>query len=81
VREPWEHELVALPGSTLVPLGQLPSAIAGLPRDRAIVAYCHHGIRSQHALDLLLAAGFDARHLTGGIDAWSTQVDPTLARY
>lgn len=81
VREPWEHELVALPGSTLVPLGQLSGAIAGLPRDRAIVAYCHHGIRSRHALDLLHAAGFAARHLTGGIDAWSTQVDPGLARY
>jgi adenylyltransferase/sulfurtransferase len=81
VREPWEHELVALPGSTFIPLGQLPAAIAGLPRDRVIVAYCHHGIRSRHALDLLQAAGFDARHLTGGIDAWSTQVDPTVARY
>lgn len=81
VREPWEHELVALPGSTLIPLGQLPGAIASLPRDRAIVAYCHHGIRSRHALDLLRAAGLDARHLTGGIDAWSTQVDPALERY
>lgn len=81
VREPWEHELVALPGSLLVPLGQLPAAIAGLPRDRAIVAYCHHGIRSRHALDQLQVAGLNARHLTGGIDAWSTQVDPSLTRY
>jgi adenylyltransferase/sulfurtransferase len=81
VREPWEHELVALPGSTLVPLGQLPGAIAGLPRDRAIIAYCHHGIRSRHALNQLQAAGLNARHLTGGIDAWSTQVDPGLVRY
>jgi sulfur-carrier protein adenylyltransferase/sulfurtransferase len=81
VREPWEHELVSLPGSVLVPLGQLPAAIESLPRDRAIVVYCHHGIRSRHALDVLQASGFTARHLTGGIDAWSRQIDPTVERY
>jgi adenylyltransferase/sulfurtransferase len=44
--------------------------------------YCHHGVRSARALDLLEKAGFTrVRHLTGGIDAWSLQVDPELARY
>ena len=81
VREPWEHELAAIAGSQLLPLGQLADGIADLPRDRRIVAYCHHGIRSRHALDLLRAAGLDAQHLVGGIDAWSVQVDPDLARY
>ena len=81
VREPWEHEFVALPNSLLAPLGDLPDALDTLPRERQIVVYCHHGIRSQHALDLLLAAGLRARHLAGGIDAWSTLVDPGLARY
>lgn len=81
VREPWEHELAAIAGSQLLPLGQLADGIADLPRDRRIVAYCHHGIRSRHALDLLRAAGLDAQHLVGGIDAWSVQVDPSIARY
>ncbi len=81
VREPWEHELVALPDSTLVPLGQLPSALDALPRDRETIVYCHHGIRSQDALRQLLAAGIPARHLAGGIDAWSREVDPAVARY
>ncbi|QOD94315.1 ThiF family adenylyltransferase [Chryseoglobus sp. 28M-23] len=81
VREPWEHELTALPGSALVPLGQLPAAIGALPRDRETIVYCHHGIRSQDALRQLLAAGIPARHLAGGIDAWSRDVDPAVARY
>lgn len=81
VREPWEHELAAIEGSLPLPLGQLADALATLPRDRRIVAYCHHGIRSRHALDALQAAGFDAQHLIGGIDAWSLQIDPALARY
>ena len=81
VREPWEHELAALPDSTLVPLGQLPAALDALPRDRETIVYCHHGIRSQDALRQLLAAGIPARHLAGGIDAWSREVDPAVARY
>lgn len=81
VREPWEHELAAIAGSQLLPLGRLADGIAALPRDRRIVAYCHHGIRSRHALDALQAAGLDAQHLIGGIDAWSVQVDPAIARY
>jgi len=81
VREPWEHALTALPGSTLIPLGQLPAAIEALPRDRETIVYCHHGIRSQDALRQLLAAGVPARHLAGGIDAWSRDVDPAVARY
>jgi adenylyltransferase/sulfurtransferase len=81
VREPWEHELVALPDSTLVPLGQLPATLDALPRDRETIVYCHHGIRSQDALRQLLAADIPARHLAGGIDAWSREVDPAVARY
>jgi adenylyltransferase/sulfurtransferase len=81
VREPWEHALGTLPDARLLPLGQLAHGLAGLPRDRPIVAYCHHGIRSQVALQQLRAAGLDARHLAGGIDAWSTQVDASVPRY
>lgn len=81
VREPWEHAIGALPGAELIPLGQLGDAIAGLPRDRVTVVYCHHGIRSLDALHQLRAAGIDARHLAGGIEAWSLLVDAGVARY
>lgn len=83
VREPAERAIAALPGALALPLGEL---LAGgwrtLPADRPIVAFCHAGIRSRQAGLALLAAGFDpVSHLTGGIDAWSREVDPSVPRY
>jgi molybdopterin/thiamine biosynthesis adenylyltransferase/rhodanese-related sulfurtransferase len=81
VREPWEAEIVSLPGAVLIPLASLEDEIEGLDATKAIVVFCHHGIRSAVARDLLATRGFEATHLDGGIDAWSRQVDPGLARY
>ncbi len=82
VREPWEHELVQLPQSVLIPLDQLPTRLAELPTRRPIVTYCHHGIRSLAAATLLRGAGFgSAQSLAGGIDAWAREVDGGMARY
>ena len=81
VREPWEAEIATIPGGTLVPLGRVPDAIDTLADEPNLVLYCHHGIRSQQALQLLAARGVPARHLDGGIDAWSRLVDPAVARY
>ncbi|MFT4122941.1 MAG: ThiF family adenylyltransferase [Microbacteriaceae bacterium] len=82
VREPWEHELAAIPGSWLLPLGSLPDAIPALDPEAAYVVYCHLGVRSHSALDYLLEQGFtDVRHLVGGIDAWSAEVSPETPRY
>jgi adenylyltransferase/sulfurtransferase len=79
VREPWEAELVALPGAVLVPLGSLDEA--ELDPTRALVVYCRTGIRSATARDRLLARGFTATSLAGGIDAWARDIDPSLPRY
>jgi adenylyltransferase/sulfurtransferase len=82
VREGWEFALAAIAGSQLVPLGELPRRMGELPRDRAVVTVCHHGPRSLRARQLLLAAGLPrVRSLAGGVDAWATMVDPTMARY
>jgi molybdopterin/thiamine biosynthesis adenylyltransferase/rhodanese-related sulfurtransferase len=87
VREVPEASFVALPDSVLMPLGTLPDRLDELTelaggRDGSIVVYCHHGVRSARALTLLEKAGFTkVRHLTGGIDGWSLQVEPELARY
>ena len=81
VREPWEAELVSLPGSVLIPLGSLEERLDELDRSQPIGAYCHHGIRSAHARDLLASHGFDTSHLAGGIDAWAKELDPAMARY
>jgi adenylyltransferase/sulfurtransferase len=82
VREPHEFAITALPGAVLIPLGDLPARIGELDPTTSTVVYCHLGVRSKTALSLLRSAGFsDARHLAGGVDAWSRTVDPSLPRY
>jgi molybdopterin/thiamine biosynthesis adenylyltransferase/rhodanese-related sulfurtransferase len=82
VREPYEVAITALPEAVNIPLGELDARIGELDRDRPLVVYCHLGVRSATALARLEAAGFaHARHLAGGIDAWSRSVDPALPRY
>jgi molybdopterin/thiamine biosynthesis adenylyltransferase/rhodanese-related sulfurtransferase len=82
VREPWEAEIASLPGALLVPLGSLESVVDKLDAAEDFVVYCHHGVRSESALQFLRGRGFEhAKHLAGGIDAWSRDVDPAVARY
>jgi adenylyltransferase/sulfurtransferase len=81
VREPWEAEIASLPGSILVPLGILSSHLDAIDPALPVVVYCHHGVRSASARQLLADHGFTASHLSGGIDAWSREIDPSLARY
>lgn len=84
VRQAWEHEIAALPGSVLTPLDQLPALVAGLtpPEGAEVVAYCHHGMRSLAAAAFLESAGFPGvASLAGGIDEWSRAIDPKVPRY
>jgi sulfur-carrier protein adenylyltransferase/sulfurtransferase len=82
VREPWEAAIASIPGSILLPLRNLEESVPELPPDRLVVVYCHRGIRSERALAILRSAGItNSRHLAGGIDSWSVDVDPTMARY
>ena len=82
VREPWEHAYARIPGARLLPLGALQEWIGSLDPSREYVVQCHHGVRSQHAAEMLRAAGFRrVRNLTGGIAAWSADVDPTVPTY
>jgi adenylyltransferase/sulfurtransferase len=81
VREPMEFRINRLPNSVLIPFGHLPDRLAEIDATRDVVVYCHHGIRSVRAVELLRAAGFRARNLQGGITAWIDQVDPTMPRY
>jgi adenylyltransferase/sulfurtransferase len=84
VRQPWEHETAALPGSQLIPLPELPARAAEVapPAGVPVVVYCHHGIRSQSAAALLQRCGLpEVYSLAGGIDAWSALIDPKVPRY
>lgn len=82
IREPWEARIAAIPGSELIPLGELPASLGRLRDDVPVVLYCHSGVRSARALDLLERLGVGGvAHLVGGIDAYAVRVDPSLARY
>ncbi len=81
VREPWEWEIARISGSRLVPLGQLAARLGELDPRADLVTVCHKGTRSLMAQELLQGAGFRARSLAGGIDAWATEVDEGMARY
>ena len=86
VREPWEvaTAALALPGvrSLNIPMQELPGRLAELPTDQPILALCHHGMRSMQCVAFLVHQGFaQACNISGGIDAWSRTVDPSVPRY
>ena len=82
VREPWEFEKCHLAGSQLVPMRQIPGALNELDQEQEIVVICHHGIRSR-AVAAYLANNQFSRviNLSGGIDQWAKQVDPSMPTY
>jgi adenylyltransferase/sulfurtransferase len=82
VREPAEFEIVRIPGSVLIPKGELAEHLSELPQDRPIVLHCKSGARSAESLAMLKGAGFaNAVHVGGGVLAWQAQVDPSLPTY
>jgi len=82
VREPFEWEICRIPGSVLIPLGELPRRVAELAPGAAVVTVCHTGVRSLDAARFLRSRGVArARSLRGGVAAWADQVDRSMARY
>ncbi len=82
VREPDERAVAHIEPSVFIPMHEVPHRLAEIPRDRQIVVYCHHGTRSAMVAGFLEREGFArVANLTGGIDAWSRRVDPSIPRY
>ncbi len=82
VREPFEYEIARIPGSKLIPLGELHSRMSELDSADDIVLHCKMGGRSAKALKLLSEAGFTKlTNVEGGIEAWAEQIDPTVPKY
>ncbi|MBL8762712.1 MAG: rhodanese-like domain-containing protein [Phycisphaerae bacterium] len=86
-RTPDEHHAARIRGAVLIPLNELERRAEELEhetlgRGRAVLVYCHHGVRSMRAASFLRALGFsNARSIAGGIDLWSIAVDPAVPRY
>lgn len=82
VRRPEEWAFCHLESSTWIPLDKLADRHGELPRDRPIACLCHHGFRSAAARRFLIEQGFgEVYNVTGGIEAWSCEVDPSVPRY
>lgn len=82
VREHVELELAAVRGTLHIPMREVPARLAELDREGPIVVMCHAGGRSRRVAEYLLSNGFEkVFNLKGGIDAWSTEIDPQVPRY
>ena len=82
VRTPQEYAIASIPGSLLVDQTVAQEIMQSWPKDTEIVTMCHHGMRSLDACAYLRGHGFaNTKSMTGGIDAWSLQVDPNTPRY
>jgi rhodanese-related sulfurtransferase len=80
VRQPEEWNEYHVPGSTLIPLGELKNRVGELPKDKEIVVVCRSGNRSQEGRDILLSAGFDqATSMAGGVLDWRAAGYPTVS--
>jgi adenylyltransferase/sulfurtransferase len=82
VREAHEVEICRIPGAQHIPMRQIPEHIGSLPKDKHLLIHCHHGGRSLRVTQFLRANGYDAvSNVSGGIEAWSHSIDPTVPRY
>ena len=83
-REPFEFEIVSLPGAVLLPMSELGDRHTELEdwKNQPVVVYCHLGGRSARVAGWLRDQGYEqAQSMAGGIDRWAEEVDPEMVRY
>jgi len=81
VRTPDERAKASIPGTRLMTPEEV-ERIGRLPKDTPLAFHCHHGGRSQAAAEHFASLGFsDVSNVVGGIDAWSSEIDPEIPRY
>jgi molybdopterin/thiamine biosynthesis adenylyltransferase/rhodanese-related sulfurtransferase len=82
VRNPEEYQICRLPGSTLLPLPELPKRFGELDAAKEMVVHCKSGMRSAKAIQFLKAQGFrNLKNLKGGILAWADRIDRGMPKY
>jgi rhodanese-related sulfurtransferase len=80
-REPWEFQTARIEGATLIPMREIPERLNEIPKDQAVVVYCHAGVRSFDVAAWLKKQDVNALSMSGGIDRWSMEIDPNVPRY
>jgi len=82
VREKWELDVASIPDIRHIPMGDIPARLAELDPHQEIVVMCRSGGRSMQVAQFLARNGFEnVANLTGGILAWSRDVDPSVRAY
>jgi len=82
VREPWELATARLDPCLHIPMGELASRTAEIPRDVPVYVMCHGGVRSGRVVEFLRSQGFgNVTNVRGGISAWSAEVDGSVPAY
>jgi rhodanese-related sulfurtransferase len=82
VREKWELDAASIPDVRHIPMGEVPARLAELDPHQEIVVMCKAGGRSTKVAQFLVSKGFEnVANLTGGILAWSRDVDPSVRAY
>jgi rhodanese-related sulfurtransferase len=85
VREPDEFSLARVETARLIPMQSIPAELQrldALADDATLLILCHHGVRSLQVASWLRAQGIEnCFSVSGGIDRWSVEVDPSIPRY
>jgi rhodanese-related sulfurtransferase len=85
VREPEEHSVARIEGAELIPMQSVPAQLQkleGLADEKDLAVFCHHGVRSLNVVLWLRQHGLEnCFSITGGIDRWSCEIDPSVPRY
>ena len=84
-REPFEYQQARIEGAELIPMRAIPASLQEIKiksEEMPVVVYCHHGMRSLQVANWLREHGVDnCSSLAGGIDLWSSEIDPKVPRY
>ena len=81
VREPFEYQIANI-GGKLIPQNEVPQRLAEIDRDREVIVQCKSGARSQRIAEFLKRSGYPkVANVSGGILAWSDQIDPSVPKY
>jgi rhodanese-related sulfurtransferase len=85
VRQPEEHQIARIIGAELIPMNTIPAGLPALEAksdEGTLIVFCHHGMRSLNVVNWLRGQGITAcQSISGGIDRWSVEVDPSVPRY
>ena len=81
-RSPEEASMAVIAGAALVTETLVREIMTSWPKETTIVLHCHSGMRSMDAASYLIGHGFtNVRSMSGGIDAWSREIDSSIPRY